>query len=185
VVTVVLHREKEMASLALTGFLGLYGDQVYSSTDLNRRSGEILNHARKGPVTISRNGEQFALLKREQAAGLVKAVSQFGPILELIDGILSVVEGADPSSSLLWLKAYGIDDLRKMLREVLPASAEALRETGDWDAVNAIIHEWHESAIVAMSGVFEDAMATGAEEAALPDPRSFVNAEEGLVVPGK
>jgi hypothetical protein len=131
----------------------LFTDEVFTSTDLNRREGEVLNQARKAPVTISRNGEQFALLKREQAADLIKAVSQFGATLELIEGVLSVVEQKTPSSSLLWLKAFDVPDLRKMIREVLAASASALRGTGDWDSVNAIIHEWHESAVVAESGI--------------------------------
>jgi prevent-host-death family protein len=161
--------------------LNLFTDELFTSTDLNRRAGEVLNQARKAPVTISRNGEQFALLKREQAAELVKSVAQFGQTLELIEGVLSVVEQKAPPSSLLWLKAFDAPDLRKMLREVLVASASALRETGDWDSVNAIVHEWHESASVAMTGVYEEAMASPADETPLPDPRSLA-AGEGLAV---
>jgi len=149
----------------------LFTDELFTSTDLNRRAGEVLNQARKAPVTISRNGEQFALLRREQAAALIKAVAQLGPALELIDGALSVVERKDPPSSLLWVKAFDESDLRKMMREVLVASASALRETGDWDSVSSIIHEWHESAAVAMSGVYEEAMESPADESPLPDPR--------------
>lgn len=161
--------------------LNLFADELFTTTDLNRRAGEVLNHARKAPVTISRNGEQFALLKREQAAELIKAVSQFGPTLDLIEGALCVIEQNAPPSALLWLKALDASDLKKMLREVLVASASALRETGDWDSVNAIIHEWHESALVAMSGVYEEAMGEPAEESPLPDPRS-VAAEAGLAI---
>jgi hypothetical protein len=102
-------------------------------------------------------------------------------MLDLIDGALSVVEQKAPPSSLLWLKAFDAPDLRKMIREVLVASVSALRETGDWDSVNTIIHEWHESALVAMSGVYEEAMELPANESPLPDPRSVV-AEEGLAV---
>jgi hypothetical protein len=159
----------------------LFTDELFTTTDLNRRSGEVLNHARKAPVTISRNGEQFALLRRDQAAELIKAVSQFGPTLDLIEGALSVVEQKSPPSSLLWLQAFDASDLRKMIREVLVASASALRETGDWDSVNAIIHEWHESAVVARSGVYEEAMVEPADESPLPDPRSLA-AGEGLAV---
>jgi prevent-host-death family protein len=161
--------------------LNLFTDELFTSTDLNRRAGEVLNQARKAPVTISRNGEQFALLKREQAAELVKSVAQFGQTIELVEGVLSVVEQKTPPSSLLWLRAFDASDLRKMLREILEASAAALRETGDWDSVNAIVHEWHESAVVAMSGVYEEVMDSPAEEFPLTDPRS-VAAGEGLAV---
>ena len=165
-----------MATPALDRF-GLFGDEVYSSTDLNRRSAEVLDQARKGPVTISRNGEQFALFKREQAAGLVRAALQFGPTLELLEGALSVVEGKEPVAALAWLKAFERDDIRKMVREVLVTSISAVRETGDWQAVNDIVHEWHESALVAISGVLAEAMRSPADESRLPDPRSLVDFE--------
>lgn len=162
-----------MATATLNGLFGLFGDEVYSSTDLNRRSAEVLDHARKRPVTISRNGEQFALLNREQASRLVRTSCQFGPILELIEGAISVVEGKDPPTSVAWLKAFGQGDLRKMVREILAASVSALRETGDWDVVDSVIHEWHESALVVMSGVLDEAMKSPADESLLPDPRSL------------
>jgi len=168
-----------MATALLTGF-GLFGDQVYSSTDLNRRSGEVLNKARTSPVTISRNGEQFALLKREKAAELVQAALQFGPTLELIVGALSVVEGKEPPASVSWLRAFDVDDLRKMIREVLVASISALHETGDWEAVTSIIHEWHESALVAISGVLDEARKSPSEKIPLPDPRTLLEAENAL-----
>src|SRR5712692_4909745 len=113
---------------------GLFADEVYSSTDLNRRAGEVLDHARKRPVTISRNKEMFALLRREHAAKLITASRQFEPTLELVGGVLSVVEGQEPPASLAWLKAFDAGELREMIREVLAASFAALHETGDWDS---------------------------------------------------
>ena len=160
-----------MGAISVNGFSRMFGDQVYSSTDLNRRSGEVLDHARKGPVTISRNREQFALLKREHAAELVRTSLQFGPTLDLVAGALSVIEGRDPAPALAWLKAFDTDDLRKMIHEVLVSSASALRETGDWDSVESIVHAWHESALVAISGVLDEAMHSPADESPLPDPR--------------
>lgn len=167
-----------MATVMPIGFLGLFGDNVYSSTDLNRRSGEVLDHARRGPVTISRNKEQFALLRREQAAELVRAALQFGPTLELIAGVLSVIEGGEPPASLSWLKAFDTADLQKMIREVLTASASALHDTGDWDTVNAIIHEWHESAIA--SDVLKQVMSSPADASPLPNPETPLEVEAEL-----
>jgi hypothetical protein len=154
---------------------GLFSDEVYSSSELNRRTGEVLDHATKRPVTISRNKEQFALLKRDHAATLIRATLQFGPTLQLVQGALSVVEKKQPSAGFEWLKAFAPDDLRKMIGEVVSASVTAL-ETGDWDLVNAIVHEWHESALVATSGVLDEAMKSTPEESPLPDPRSLTEA---------
>jgi hypothetical protein len=154
----------------------LFSDEVFSSTDLNRRAGEVLDHASKGPVTISRNKEMFALLPRDSVAELVKAVGQFGATLDLLEAALNAVEGKEPTSPFTWLKAFGTNDLRKMIREVLVASSSALRETGDWEIVAAIVHEWHESALVAASGVLEKAMESPADESPLPDPRELIEA---------
>jgi hypothetical protein len=152
---------------------GMFADEVYSATDLNRRAGEVLDHARKRPVTISRNKEQFALLKREHAAKLIETSLQFGPTLDLVVGALGVAEGKEPSASLVWLKAFDADELRQMIREVLAASATALHESENWASVSSIIHEWHESSLVATSGILEQAMNSPAGESALPDPRSL------------
>jgi hypothetical protein len=108
----------------------LFADEVYSSTDLNRRAGEVRDQARKRPVTIW-NKELFALLKREHAAKLIKASRQFEPTLEMVVGVLSVMEGQEPPPSLAWLKAVDAGELRDMIREVLAASVAALHETGD------------------------------------------------------
>jgi hypothetical protein len=165
---------EEMASITLgLSEFGLFADEVYSSTDLNRRAGEVLDHARKRPVTISRNKELFALLKREHAARLIKTSLQFEPTLDLVAGVLNVVEGKEPPASLVWLKAFDTDELREMIREILVASVAALHDAGDWDSVNAIMHEWRESALVASSGVLEEAMTSSADESPLPDPRSL------------
>ena len=171
-----------MAATALTtSDFGLFSDEMYSSTDLNRRSGEVLDHATKRPVTISRNKEQFALLRREHAAKLIKTATQFGPTLEFLTSALSAAEGKDVPSAMAWMKAFGVDDLRGMIREVLEASVKALEETNDWDHVHAIIHEWHESALVAMSGVLEETMSSPSDETPLTDPRAIFEAPKELV----
>jgi hypothetical protein len=161
---------------------GLFADEVFSAADLGRRSREVLDRARENPVTISRNSERFALLRRDQAARLVRASIQFGPTIEFVSAAISVIENKEPPDSLLWLKAFDTDDIRKLVREVLVASDSALRETGDWGPVDAIIHEWHESALVSMSSVLKDAMESPPdEEVELPDPRTIPQAESDVV----
>src|SRR5713226_9070392 len=111
-------------SIAINEF-GVFGDEVYTSTDLNRRSGEVLNHALRGPVTISRNGEQFALLKREQAASLVRSFSRLSGVIEIFSGVLELERAGSVPSPLSWLTAFDADDRAAMCRELLAAVRNA------------------------------------------------------------
>ena len=54
----------------------IYSDELISATELNRQPGRVLDIAQERPVTITRNDHAFALLRREQMAGLVKAAAQ-------------------------------------------------------------------------------------------------------------
>jgi len=112
---------------------------------------------------------------------VINTAPQLSQALDLIRGALSILDQKNPPSSLLWLHAFGAPDLSKMIREVSAASASALRETGDWGSVDAIIHEWHASAMVVLSGVYEDALESPADESPLPDPQSIAS-EQGLTV---
>ena len=48
----------------------LFGDQLVTATELNRRVGAVLNMALEQPATIIRNNQYFALLPREFVAQL-------------------------------------------------------------------------------------------------------------------
>src|SRR5260370_42316141 len=92
--------------------LGVFGDKLYTSTDLNRRSGEVLNHAREHPVTISRNNEQFALLRREQAAQLVRTVKNISSAMAVLSAAQTALSGGPPE--LEWLKVFEKNDLQNL-----------------------------------------------------------------------
>jgi hypothetical protein len=172
-----------MAAAALKG-IGVWGDEMYSSTDLNRRSAEVLDHARLRPVTISRKNEHFALLRREQAAGLIQAVCHLKEVIELFGGVLSLRNGGAVPPSLAWLEAFNVDDRAKMCQEVVVAITRAMN-TEDWGEVDAAIHEWRESAAVIQSGIFEEAMNSKRDEAPLTNPEEVEQQEsEPVAVPG-
>jgi hypothetical protein len=151
--------------------LSLFGDDVFSSTDLNRRPGEILNHAREAPVTISRNNEQFALLRREQVAALVNSLNRVQAALLVLVGADAAISGRDLPPSVAWLRAYDNDDLQRLRSEVLNTTAQVAFGNGDWNQVDAVIHEWRESALVAQSGLLDSMLsADDAAETPLPSP---------------
>jgi hypothetical protein len=153
----------------IIGDHGLFADQVFTATDLNRRAGEVLNQARTHPVTISRNNEQFALLKREYAAGLVSAVSHLRNVLTLTRNVHALLAAKHVDESAAWIKAFDAEDLSKMVDE-LSAATDSAFGAGDWEPVDALIHEWHESALVISSRVLENAMSEPAEPTPLQRP---------------
>jgi hypothetical protein len=169
------------SSFSASRSFGLFDDEVFNAGDLQKKSSQILDRAQRNPVTINRNSERFALLRRDLAARLWRAKNQFAPVAELINSIVIVAENKQPPEALQWLKVFDIDDLRQMTHEVTFACICALRDDGDWDAVDTVIHQWHESALVTMSGVLKEAMESQAEEVPLTDPREAVGAEPELV----
>ena len=160
------------------GNLSVFGDDVYTSTDLNRRSSEVLNHARVRPVTISRNDELFALLRRDQAANLVQSVRALGTVVGLLSEVKKTFAGELPSSTFSWLKTYDKEDLETLFKEVLQITVSALAEEVEFSEVEALIHEWHESALVAQSGVLRDATSEEAYEVPMLHPHDVISSDE-------
>ena len=151
--------------------MGVFTDEVFSATDLNRRSSEVFKSALKHPVTIARNNEQFALLRREQAAELVKAVSQLGEAVKLFLGVNALRDHKEPPLSVSWVNAFDDEERIAMLTEVFGACKLACGD-GNWEPVRDIIHAWHESALVASSGVLDEMMASERDEQPITRPNA-------------
>jgi hypothetical protein len=147
----------------------IYSDEVFTSTDLNRRSGEVLNHARKNPVTISRNNEQFALMRREDAACLVSTLDKLKEVLDLFQAVISVAVGMPMAPTYSWVKALSNSDRLTMAKEVLTECSKA-STSEDWDALADMIYEWKETALVAESGIIQEVLGQPSEEVPLTVP---------------
>jgi len=69
-----------------------------------------------------------------------------------------------------WLNAFDIDELKTLLAEV----HLSFRRAGDgeisWDDFEAVLHEWHESAIAARSNTLAAAFSAPSEEIQLTQP---------------
>jgi hypothetical protein len=153
---------------AFRGF-GLFSDEVFTSTDLNRRSAEVLNHARKNPVTIARNNERFALIRREQAASLVRGLTQMMEVMELAQGAVELRKN-NPDAvppGVAWIGAFDEENRLSMLTEVFAACGQASTDDA-WERVEELIHQWRESAAVVETGVLREAMESGPDEQPLP-----------------
>lgn len=163
-----------MADVAIE-FNPLFSDEVFTSTELNRHVGTILDHARRRPVTISRNNELFALLRREQAAKLVGTVNRIIRAVSVLSAARTAITGGQIPEPFRWLEVYEKDDLEKLVTEVLSAMLSAASCESDWDDVEVLIHEWRESALAARSGVLDSAMYNEpSEEVPLEHPEEIL-----------
>lgn len=163
-----------MADIAIE-FSPLFSDEVFTSTELNRHVGTILDHARRRPVTISRNNELFALLRREQAAKLVGTVNRIIRAVSVLSEARTAIAGGQISEPFRWLEAYENDDLEKLVTEVLSAMLSAASSESDWDDVEVLIHEWRESAVAVRSGVLDSAKYNEpSEEVPLEHPEEIL-----------
>lgn len=126
----------------------LYSDLIFTSKDLNRKSGSVLDEAMKQPVTITRNSDTFALLKRERMGEITTASYCKTVVINLMDSVLKLSLGnaLEESDPYQWIKEFDDEDRLEMVTEVLKTLKYA-EETNDWDELKSVIFEWRESAI--------------------------------------
>ena len=150
----------------------VFDDVIVSATSLNRRSGEILDQALDKCVTIMRNEQAFALLRREQVVEMTSLLRSAQRILDLLHAIELARSGValDPANEFEWITAFAPDDLTEMAREVYAAYARARSgEIGTEDA-EAVIHEWQESAWAMRSADVRAAFDAPSDEVPLTEP---------------
>ncbi len=136
---------------------GIYSDDLISATELNRQPGQVLDRALLHPVTITRNDQAFALLRREDMANIVKVSAGAEIVVEIISVAyrLSIGEKVGWEHPYGWLSVFDTEELSEFVAEIV----DAFRRTsvvGDGEILDAIIHEWHESAICNSSRYFDN-----------------------------
>ncbi|MBV8882755.1 MAG: hypothetical protein JO235_01960 [Chroococcidiopsidaceae cyanobacterium CP_BM_RX_35] len=149
----------------------LYGDKLISATELNRRPGEVLDQALEGPVTITRGDRAFALLPREQMAAQNKATTQLKDVIEVINVAYRLRLGQNISAEhpYGWLKAFDTDELNELIVEILNAFRIG-SDLGNWEPLETVIHEWHESAKAIDSLDLAEAFTANSDEVPLTKP---------------
>jgi hypothetical protein len=79
--------------MAIVNFGNIYSDELITATELNRQPGRVLDKALEHPVTITRNDQSFALLRREEVNSLVKAATQSKAVFETLTVAFSLLLG--------------------------------------------------------------------------------------------
>jgi hypothetical protein len=104
----------------MIGSKNIYSDTLISATDLNRQPGRVLDLALKHPVTITRNDEAFALLRREDAARMIEASIHAELLVKFIQVICRLLLGRspDPNPPYQWLTQFDPDELNELLTEI-------------------------------------------------------------------
>lgn len=155
----------------MLGFQKIYSDILVSATELNRQPGRILDLALKSPITITRNDEAFALLRREDAARMVEAATHIEILVEFIQATYRLLlgQGLESEHSYSWLSTFDVDELNELLVEVNGTIQEIFSGDQPWEAIDILIHEWQESAQAIASLDLASAIeAASAEEPLLP-----------------
>ena len=152
-------------------FNSIYSDELISATELNRQLGHVLDRALEHPVTITRNDHAFALLRREEMAALVKAARQTRIVVEVINVAYRLSQGKDIGSDhpYEWLKAFDTEELNELNAETINAFLLGC-DTCKWDMLDAVIHEWHESALAINSIELAVAFSDKPDEVLLTQP---------------
>jgi hypothetical protein len=136
----------------------VFSDAIVTAKELNRQPGRILDLALEGPVTITRNNEAFALMPRENITLLIQAAKAAGLAFEVTSVAFRVIEGETLSKEHLyaWMMEFDRDELKDFMESVTSTFHQFAGLPSAWDEVDAVIFEWHESALVAASGILDE-----------------------------
>lgn len=140
----------------------IYSDCIVSSSELNRRSGQILDTALTTPVTITRNNDSFALLRRELMTNMAKGIEQMNNVTQLVNVVYRLASGQEIESTnrFKWVEEFDSEEQADLVNEVYEVLNQA-QLTQDWDEVAAVIYEWRESAIALTSEELSEAFVQG------------------------
>lgn len=127
----------------------VYSDELIPENTFNKEPGNVLDLAWKNPVTITRNQQYFALLRRDDLTQMMKVITISKKVLEILDIAYKLRLGEDVNSQhpFVWLKVFDSDELGEFITEILNAFQGLSSGINDWELLDAVIHEWQESAI--------------------------------------
>jgi hypothetical protein len=150
----------------------IFSDDLVSSTELNRQTGRVLDKALERPVTITRNDQHFALLRRDEMSCHVKRATYSEIVFELLNTVFLLLNGNKMGCEhpYGWLSVFDSDELHQFVEEVVGTYRSVSLSEDKWEQLDTLIHEWHESAIAAISADLADAWSDETMEIPLTQP---------------
>lgn len=158
----------------------VYADRLFSATELNRQTSQVLDLALKQPVTVTRGDEAFALLRREVAGRMSDLQDHAVVLVDLFVAVNALRTSGpltDQDHHFCWLAVFEADDLTELLVEAGSAFKNAMAGEGSWEEFETVLHEWHESAMAVGSKKLADAFAAEGDEVLLAKPETENPAE--------
>lgn len=130
----------------------IYHDTIYTSRELNRSTGAVLDEALKEPITITRKKDSFALLSRQRMGEMSQKILYLKVANCLIEAICKVNMGVvlEKNNPYKWVEMFDQSEHLELLNEVTDAINHA-ENTDDWEELRCVIFEWEESAIALSS----------------------------------
>ena len=125
---------------------------VYGAQDLRRRSTEVLKKAIETPVIVVSPYGTVNVVER----GLFQRAEQAGERERIVEDLLRAIAASRMNQSasaypanLRWVRHLDADDLTTFLSEVIASLDDFADGRLAWSDVEAVLHEWKESATVA------------------------------------
>lgn len=122
---------------------------VVKSTDLNRRSGEILERAGRYPVLIARGDDPLVIARHGWVSGLMGSEARAELLAELSGYLTRRLTGerTDEGGRFDWLNAFEDAEVREFVGELRAAVRDVQAGKLEPERIDAVVHEWSESAI--------------------------------------
>jgi hypothetical protein len=136
----------------------VYSDYLVASSELNDRANRILDTALTTPVTITRNNDSFALVKREVMTNMANEIHVTSSCLELMNIIhkLNLGQTIESNNKFKWIEEFDSEERYELVNEIYSA-LETAKSINNWNAVSNVIHEWYESALAIASEELDEA----------------------------
>jgi hypothetical protein len=131
----------------------LFGDRLFSVTDMSRQAGKILDLALKAPVTVTRGDHHFALMRRELASSLFGVTASTEALTDVLMACQQRLAG-DPlpqDDEYSWMAGLAQDDLVELIRAALESFRTSMSSATAWTAFDDTIRQWKDGALAAAS----------------------------------
>jgi len=126
-------------------------EEFVTATDLQRDMKRVLLEAEQRPVSVPRpGGTAITIVNRDSWTNATQAHDWLMRAASVMLYILMRVRSqpAEPPTDFSWLKLFDDpDDLRDFIEEFGTALQNATAKMRPWSDVDAVVAEWHKSAI--------------------------------------